>query len=76
MMSFDVVGWAYEADVHCPNCAVERFGSKALDAGVDDNEGNEVTPIFAGDCEEDESCGDCHNVIWESDEDYNEDEEA
>lgn len=44
----DIVGWAYEADVHCNDCAQERFameeGSSLSD--YNDREGNPVTPIF------------------------------
>lgn len=57
-----IVGWTYEADVHCPACAVHRFGYDSLygDEGAVDSEGNEVHPIFSTDeLYDDERCGDC-----------------
>ena len=61
MKSYDVVGYTYDADIHCPKCAAKRFSQKALDGDTDsetDNDGNTPKPIFA-DQADDESCGDC-----------------
>ncbi len=70
MKAWDIVGWTYEADMHCPDCAYERFG-KALDDDEnppEDSEGNEVHPVFVSDCaEETEHCGDCGEGIWSVD---------
>lgn len=56
----DVVGWAYEADVHCTGCAETRFPQIRNDEGATavDAEGNEVTPIFNGE-DAYEDCGSC-----------------
>jgi len=68
MHSFDILGWAYDADIHCDDCARERFGS-ALDDDQnppEDSEGNPVHPVFAGDeGSEDEHCGDCGEALME-----------
>jgi len=75
MKAWDIVGWTYDADIHCPACARERFGD-AIDNGSDfehdgpvpvDSEGNEIHPFFASD-EADpggEYCGDCGMEIVE-----------
>lgn len=59
----DVVGYAYEADVHCVDCAVKRFaGGSGLELPDNviytDEEGNEVSPIFNGE-DAYEDCGEC-----------------
>jgi len=43
------IGFSYEGSVHCPACAVERFGNTILDdsSGLADREGNEPRAIFA-----------------------------
>ena len=73
-----IIGYAYEADLHCVNCAVKRFSvtephkinmAMELDCNgisIDqpDNEGNPVHPIFSTDEQlEIPHCGDCHQVI-------------
>ena len=69
MNATDVVGYAYEADVHCLGCTEERFPNiyDDLRAPETDSEGNEISPIFAGEgaysdcscCEGKGSHGDC-----------------
>ena len=53
----DVIAWGYDADYHCPGCAVARFGESDDSPGglypwipdtAEDSEGNIVAPIFAG----------------------------
>lgn len=73
MKAFEIIGWAYDADLHCDGCARERFGAKLDDDenAPEDSEGNEVHPMFAGD-EHDpagEFCGDCGGPIWEASDD-------
>lgn len=53
---FEVIGYTYEADVHCPDCARKRFTDPDH---AEDREGNPVHPLFLGDVEEPEYCGDC-----------------
>lgn len=59
-----IVGWAYDADTHCNDCALGRFGEAALFADdTTDGEGNPVHPIFSWsehDNDGKEYCGDCH----------------
>lgn len=70
MKSFDIIGWAYDAALHCDGCTRARFGSRAVDDDRNpptDSEGNEIHPLFAGD-EHDpagESCDDCGGEIVE-----------
>ena len=40
-MSYEVMGYAADADTYCPDCAEEKYPD-----GLD-NEGHEVYPIFA-----------------------------
>lgn len=66
----DIVGYTYETDIHCPECAAERFGWCECDIPNDvhgvDGDGNEITPIFAGDeGVDDMTCSDCNEpLIW------------
>lgn len=58
MRHHEVIGYTYEADVHCTSCARERFGG--VPDGHEDREGNPVHAMFAGDEGADEEhCGDC-----------------
>lgn len=41
-----VLGYTYEADYHCLDCAAERFRDIGTAEPID-NEGNPVNPIFA-----------------------------
>jgi hypothetical protein len=64
MKAYDIVGYAYEADVHCVDCAVARFGSQQHWRDAVDNEGNPIHPIFAGDENaSEEVCGDCFEPL-------------
>jgi hypothetical protein len=66
MGKYDPIGYTYEAGVHCPDCALERFGSDehGFITGID-SEGNDVGAIPPwGDCpDEGEYCGDCGREI-------------
>ena len=60
----NIVGYAYEADVHCVACTRRRFHAEPGNHGrldhATDSEGNPVTPIFDIDENaDDEHCGDC-----------------
>ena len=66
--SYAVLGYTYDADVHCPDCAVFRFGIDALDDSeptVFDSEGNPIHPMFADQTDKDVCCSDCHTPLWE-----------
>lgn len=70
-MSVYIIAFTYEADLHCVECAVERFGKQVLHSseGLADSEGNEPHPLFSTD-EHDENvrcgtCGDLIGDIWE-----------
>ena len=75
-----VIAYTYEADTHCVDCTVKRFGT-AEDGYVEDAidaEGNPVTPLFstdewwanalyAGKRHEALACGTCGEIIDEVD---------
>ena len=87
-MAFDsIIGYKYEADLHCIACTAERFYSEVADLqgmvdvnGIpyvddartrltNDNDGNEVWPIFHADelfwCRN--YCGDCFDPLdWDT----------
>lgn len=68
--------WTYEADIHCDDCARERFGYEALeDPDTEDAEGNPLHPVYSWDFERTEYCGDCHDLIFEYDDGSTEEEE-
>lgn len=49
MNATDIVGYAYDADLHCLNCTTSRFGCSETDLHkCEDSEGNPVSPVFAG----------------------------
>jgi len=74
-----IVAYTYEADFHCPACAVEAAAvgllkrEPPLDSWTDehglaadliDREGNRIHPVFDIDeHEHDETCGDCRAPI-------------
>jgi hypothetical protein len=61
----EVLGYTYEAGIHCRYCAKARFNN--LSEMVRDREGNEVMPIFTTDdmslCGE--MCEDCGDWVSE-----------
>jgi hypothetical protein len=62
--AWEIVGWTYDADVHCNACTQKRFSVYALsESFATDSEGNMVHPIFASDEYENEVCGDCHSNL-------------
>lgn len=63
MKAFDVLGYAYEADMHCLDCARKRFGPALEDPDTEDSEGNKLSPLFVSSVEQEEVCGDCLQVI-------------
>lgn len=79
MKSFEIIGWAYDAALHCDGCAHARFGAQLDDETnpPEDSEGNKVGPVFAGDelSPDGERCDDCGEEISEPWDDEDEDEE-
>jgi hypothetical protein len=75
----DPVAYTYEADYHCPACAIDRFGREPARPWVredaTDREGNPVGAVFSWNewCEPSEpgqqvpTCGTCLGVIEEHD---------
>lgn len=77
MGHFDPIAYTYEADYHCPDCAIERFGSDELGfvpINAEDDEGNPVGVVAPWDewCDPDNHecevmvCGDCGTWIEET----------
>jgi hypothetical protein len=57
-----VVGYTYEADVHCVGCAFDRFGDMLDRDEAADSEGNRPHPVFSIDedfLEEHDACSTC-----------------
>lgn len=71
MKSWEVIGYTYDADVHCIACAEKRFGASALSDDADspaiDGEGNEVHAMLAGEEHSEDGsavhCGTCGDEI-------------
>ncbi len=63
----DIIGYTYEAAVHCDSCAAERFGRCVClhnDVHGEDTEGNDVEPIFVSDAGVDGFfCDDCREPL-------------
>lgn len=58
MNAADIVGYAYEADVHCVDCAERAFGGPGGPESKSEDPMEEVHPIFAGE-DAYEPCGNC-----------------
>ena len=58
--TFEIVGWAYEAGLHCNTCAYDRFKELLTSEETpSDQEGNPLHPLFLGDLTGEEYCSDC-----------------
>lgn len=58
----DVIGYTFEADVYCDPCTAEVYGRcdcDQQDVHGEDSDGNEISPIFAGEVEGDLFCASC-----------------
>ena len=68
-----VIAYTYEADVHCPTCAANRFAHSSVSGleldehgiwyGHTDREGNLIHPVFDIDEHDFTHCGDCHEEL-------------
>jgi hypothetical protein len=62
-----VIGYTYEADHHCAECAIMRFSAELLDeySHVEfyDSEGNPVHALFEHEVHGLEYCGDCGTAL-------------
>ena len=61
-----IIAFTYEADYHCPTCAIKRFGQTIMadSRGLRDSEGNEPHAVFSTDeILNEECCGDCFEKI-------------
>ena len=60
----DVVGYTYDADIHCPTCAAKRFSAHTLmgKGHETDGDGNPPNPIF-GDQADGDVCSDCGDSL-------------
>lgn len=73
MSNHDPIAYTYEADWHCPECAIARFGEDEhgfVPENAEDNEGNSIGAVspwdewwnLDGECEA-LSCSDCHAIL-------------
>lgn len=60
---YEVVGYAFDADLHCLECTNARFPN--MTESTEDSEGNTPTPIFLGGTIESDICGDCFKNLSE-----------
>ena len=59
----EVIGYAYDADLHCVRCTGARFENPDAN-DTTDSEGNPIGPIFLADEHDTEPhCGDCHEPL-------------
>lgn len=63
-----LVAYTYEADIHCPNCAYDRFGDSLYNVTPPfptDREGNDIHAVYAGDeiLLDHSTCGDCFDKL-------------
>lgn len=58
-----VIGYTYEASIHCEACARGRFGDSLDNPETVDREGNPIHPIFSYDDVALECCDDCREGL-------------
>ena len=67
-----IVGYVYDADIHCTPCAKKRHGNQEADdadangipLSATDTEGNAVGPVFDGqESDSPQNCRDCKEPI-------------
>lgn len=72
--TFEIVGYSYEADLHCKPCTLRRFGEAVNFKGDEefdpaypilDGEGNPIYPLMLEEVEEKDTCGDCRRRLNE-----------
>ena len=64
-LSNGVIGYAYEAALHCPDCAMKRFPLINTGFPYHDRECNEVHPLFIWDESSDSGdyCDECRTDL-------------
>jgi len=58
-----IIAYTYEADFHCVDCTLSRFGTYANLDQCEDSEGNSIHPVFSTDEVYEPVCGDCLEEI-------------
>ena len=67
-----IIGYTYEADVHCPACTARRFGGikwmgdddvHGVPERATDREGNAIHPVHDIDENDFTHCGDCREEL-------------
>jgi len=63
--TYEIIAYAYEAGLHCPDCSVKRFPRllESAHTWIEDHEGNAITPYTLGDAQEDDYCDDCRKPL-------------
>ena len=68
--SFEVVGFMYGADFHCPRCTTRAYGVDVVRGieDAEDGEGNPVHPVFLDQLSDqvwrwESVCGDCFEPL-------------
>lgn len=61
-----LIGYVYQSDYHCYDCAVSRYGA-AIEYAID-REGNEVTELHCWQVGETICCRTCRELIYELEE--------
>jgi len=64
-MRYKIYGYTFEADIHCPECTAKRFNlNDVFEGKVNDRENNPVRALHNWELNGDESCGDCHEMLF------------
>jgi hypothetical protein len=66
MKAWDIIAYAYDAALHCPECTLKHFYPVTELDGLEDSEGNIISPVFASSEDwQGECCDNCFCVLGE-----------
>lgn len=63
----NINAWVYESSLHCPKCAISRFGANLIDPDTCDKDGNPLGILYSWDWSEFQGsatyCNDCNEPL-------------
>ena len=65
--TYEVVGYTYDADMHCVDCTITHFGAEAMTRRISptDSEGNHIQVVFLEQATDGNVCRECRRRLNE-----------